>query len=177
MQLYDTFNNKTIPTDETRCYFQRGGVYKSVRITVSRDRKRIATTWHYNENKSVLENWADLINAAKSFEQDPIAFEREKETAKIKRVTVQELYPKYLESEKAKSEIEETGVQEPQQENSIIEETTSALKEEFVDSNVTAMLPTGLFAFSNTGDTETEAGRKNNQTAENCNKSIKYPSC
>lgn len=114
MQLYDTFNNKTIPTDETRCYFQRGGVYKSVRITVSRSRKRISTTWHYNEKKSVLENWADLINTAKAFEIDPIAFEKERESSKIKRVTVQELYPHYLESEKTKDNITNGGIKERQ---------------------------------------------------------------
>ena len=112
MQLYDTYNKATIPADETCCYFKRGSVYKSVRITVSRNRKRISTTWHYNESKSILENWTDLINTAKFFDRDPIAFQREKETEKMKRVTVPELFPQYLESEKSKGNITNGGIKE-----------------------------------------------------------------
>ena len=112
MQLYDTYNKATTPADETCCYFKRGSVYKSVRITVSRNRKRISTTWHYNESKSILENWTDLINTSKFFDRDPIAFQREKETEKMKRVTVPELFPQYLESEKSKGNITNGGIKE-----------------------------------------------------------------
>ena len=71
-------------------------------------------TWHYNDQKSLLENWMDLISIGKVFETDPGGYLKGMEAVYAKQITVQELYPRYLEAEEARGKITKSGIKERQ---------------------------------------------------------------